>query len=84
MFSRQLDSFSASVNLDYLWSCVLTDVLNFLVYTFYFNISGGKHLSENMALEVLNEVFERELPENIVFGRGKYKLIQLTLCNGKR
>ena len=39
---------------------------------------------ENMALEVLNEVFERELPENIVFGRGKYKLIQLTLCNGKR
>ena len=37
-----------------------------------------------MALEVLNEVFERDFPENIDFGRGKYKLIQLILCNSKR
>ena len=44
MFSPQLDSF-ALVNLYYLWSCLLTDVLCFLVYTFYFNISGGKYLS---------------------------------------
>lgn len=61
MFSRQLDSF-ALVNLDYLWSCLLTDVLCFLVYTFYFNILEVSISRENMALEVLNEVFERDLP----------------------
>ena len=44
MFLRQLDSF-ALINVDYVWSCLLTDVLCFLVYTFYFNISEGKHLS---------------------------------------